>query len=77
MTDRGVPRGQEYGEGRREIDVLVAQRYEHTPPGTPQLSVQHGIENGVIALDILYQQGVAKTQRRLKVLAEGVIQETE
>ena len=73
---RGVPSGEEDGEGWREIDVLISERDEDTPTCPPELPVEHGVEDGVVVLHVLHQEGVAESQRTLKVLTECIIQET-
>lgn len=52
-THGGVSGREEDGEGGGEINVLVTQRNQHPAPRTPDLSVQHWIQDRVIALHIL------------------------
>ncbi len=73
--DGGVARGQEHGEHGREVDVLVAERDEDAAARAPDLAVQHRVEDGVVVLDVLDEDGVAEAQRRLQVLAERVVEE--
>ena len=75
-TYRGIPGGQEDGEWWWEIDVLVTQCDEDTASCTPQLPVEHRVEDGIVVLHVLYQQWVAKSQCTLQVLTERIIQET-
>ena len=75
--DGGVARREEDGEGRRQVNVLIAERDEHASARASQLAVEDGVENRVVVLDVLHEQRVAETKRTLQVLAEGVVQETE
>lgn len=51
-----VTSGQEYGEGRGQVDVLVSQSDENAPSRLLYLAVQHGIENGVVTLHVLWAE---------------------
>ena len=76
MTHRWVSCGQEDREWRGQIDVLVANGDEDTASSAAQLPVEDGVENGVVALHVLHQKGVAEPQCTLQVLTESIIQET-
>ena len=56
-TYRGVPGGEEDGECGRQVDVLVSQGHQHPAAGPPQLSVQHRVQNRVIVLHVLREDG--------------------
>ena len=73
--DARVARRQEDGEGRRQVNVLIAEGDEDAAAGAAQLAVEHRVEDGVVVFDVLHQQRVAEAQRRLEVLAEGVVEE--
>ena len=49
----GIASGQEDDEGRRQVDVLVAERDQHSAPCPPDFTVQNWVQNGVVALHIL------------------------
>ena len=53
---------------------MVAQGDEDPSPGALELAVQYRVEDGVIVLDVLDQEGVAEAESRLQVLPEGVVQ---
>lgn len=75
LTYSGVTSGQEDSEGGRQINVLVSQGDQHTTSSASQFSVEHWVQDGVIALYILNQKRVAKSQGRFQILAERVIKE--
>ena len=52
-THRGVPSGEEDGEGWGEINVLVSQRDQHSSSSAPHFSVQHWVQDRIIGLHIL------------------------
>ena len=45
-THGGVPRGEEDGEGRGEIDVLISEGDEDSPTCPADFTVQHRVEEG-------------------------------
>ena len=51
--DGGISGRQENGEGRRQVDVLVAQGDQHPTSGPLQLTVQHRIQYRIVILHIL------------------------
>lgn len=51
--DRWITSGQEYAEGRRQIDVLVAEGDEHSSSGAAQFPVQHRIQYRIVVLHVL------------------------
>ena len=53
---------------------MVAQGDEDPAPGSLELSVEHRVEDGVVVLHVLDQEGVPKAEGRLQVLPEGVVQ---
>ena len=73
--DGGVARRQKHGEHRRKVDFLVAQLDQAAALGVPNLAVQHRAHDGVVILHVLDQEGPAKAQRQLQVLAERAVQE--
>lgn len=60
---RGVSCGEEDDEGRRQIDVLISERDEHSAAGPAHLSVQHRVQDGVVALHVLTENHRANTDR--------------
>ena len=54
---RGISGGEEDGEGGREIDVLIPQRYQDTAPCATNLPVQDRVQNGVVTLNVLKEHG--------------------
>lgn len=44
---------QEDGKGRRQIDILIAKSDQNTATCATQLTVQHRIQNWIVALNIL------------------------
>ena len=74
--NRWVSGRQEDGERGRQVYVLVSESDEDATSSSSQLSVQHGIQDWIVALHVLHEQWVAKTQRTLEVLAECIVQET-
>lgn len=49
----GVACGEEDDEGWRQVNVLVAKGDEHASAGPAHLSVEHRVQDGVVALYIL------------------------
>ena len=70
-----VPGREEDREGRWQIDVLVSNSDQDTTPGASEFLIQDWIQDRVIALNILHQQGVAESKRTLQVLSERIIKE--
>ena len=63
-TNGGVPRGEEDGEGRGEIDVLISEGDEDTPTCPADFTVQHRVEDWIIALNILWgEEGGERGER--------------
>ena len=54
---RGVPGGEEDGEGGREIDVLIPQRDQDTAARATNLPVQDRVQDGVVTLNVLKEHG--------------------
>ena len=53
---------------------MVAQGDEDPSAGALELAVQYWVEDGVVVLHVLDQEGVPKAEGRLQVLPEGVVQ---
>ena len=53
---------------------MVAQGDEDPSTGALELAVQYRVEDGVVVLHVLDQEGVPKAESRLQVLPEGVVQ---
>ena len=43
-------------------------------PGSLELAVEHRVEDWVVVLHVLDQEGVSEAEGRLEVLLEGVVQ---
>lgn len=52
-THRWVSRGEEDDKRRRQIDVLVSQSDEDTASCPPDLSVQHWVQDWIVAFYVL------------------------
>ena len=62
-------------ERGRQIDILIAQRNQHPPSRSPQLSIQDRIQNRIVTLHILDEERISKTQCAFQILTECIIEE--
>ena len=46
-------------EVRRDVDVLVSDRYQHATTAFAQLAIQHWIQQRIVVLRILHQQRIS------------------
>ena len=75
-ANSGISSAQEDVKSGRQINILISEGDQDATGRLPHFSVQYGIQDGVVALGVLHQQWITKSQGTLQVLTEGNIQET-